>query len=151
MLYLVAKPSHVGVNVDGLAYSLHRSMICSRQRGGQSFLIGVAPSCHVAVGGGVFLGDVKPPGLDILCDVDRLGICKTESYMEKLTFMRAYLSDVKVIMVIMRVRLIESLCQEAMGQILALEYLLLGARGACGHVLSCQIINAATSRDLGTW
>jgi hypothetical protein len=23
MLYLVAKPSHVGVDVDGLAYSLH--------------------------------------------------------------------------------------------------------------------------------
>jgi hypothetical protein len=30
-LYLVAKPSHVGVDVDGLACPLHRAMACSRQ------------------------------------------------------------------------------------------------------------------------
>jgi hypothetical protein len=28
-LYLAAKPSHVGVNVDGLACPLHRPMVCS--------------------------------------------------------------------------------------------------------------------------
>jgi hypothetical protein len=28
-LYLVAKPSHVEVDVDGLAYPLHRPMACS--------------------------------------------------------------------------------------------------------------------------
>jgi hypothetical protein len=40
-------------------------------------------------------------------------------------------------MVIMRVPLIDSLCQAAMRQIPALECLLPGARGAYGHVLSC--------------
>jgi hypothetical protein len=29
MLYLAAKPSHVGANVEGLACSLHRPMTCS--------------------------------------------------------------------------------------------------------------------------
>jgi hypothetical protein len=38
------------------------------------------------VGGGIFPRDVKPPGLDILCGLDRLGTCKTELYMEKLAF-----------------------------------------------------------------
>jgi hypothetical protein len=37
--------------------------------------------------------------------------------MEKLAFARACLSDVRVIMVIMHVRLVESLCQAAMGWI----------------------------------
>jgi hypothetical protein len=35
--------------------------------------------------------------------------------MEKLTFTRACLSGVRVIMVIMHVPLVESLCEEAMG------------------------------------
>jgi hypothetical protein len=65
MLYLVAKPSHVGADVDGLACSLHRPTICYRQRGGQSFLTGATLSCHTTAGGGSFLGDVKPPGLNI--------------------------------------------------------------------------------------
>jgi hypothetical protein len=65
--------------------------------------------------------------------------------MEKPTFTRACLSDARVIMVIMRVPLVDLLCQAVMGQILALEYLLSGASGAYGHVLSCQTINVATS------
>jgi hypothetical protein len=36
MLYLAAKPSHMGGDVDGLACSLHPPTICSRQRSGQS-------------------------------------------------------------------------------------------------------------------
>jgi hypothetical protein len=48
-------------------------------------------------------------------------------------------------MVIMRVPLVDLLCQAVMGQILALEYLLSGVSGAYGHVLSCQTINVATS------
>jgi hypothetical protein len=32
--YLVAKSSHVGVDVDGLACPLHRPMTCSRQMRG---------------------------------------------------------------------------------------------------------------------
>jgi hypothetical protein len=65
MLYLATKPSHVRVDVDGLACSLQHDMVCTCQRGGQFFLIGVAPSRHDAVGGVAFLGDEKPLGLDI--------------------------------------------------------------------------------------
>jgi hypothetical protein len=49
MIYLDAKPSHVGANVDGLAYSLDHPMVCSHQRSGQSFLIGTGPSHHAVV------------------------------------------------------------------------------------------------------
>jgi hypothetical protein len=37
-IYLDAKPSHMGVNVDGLACSLHHPMACSRQTRGQGLL-----------------------------------------------------------------------------------------------------------------
>jgi hypothetical protein len=43
-------------------------------------------SCHVAVGGAIFPRDVKTPSLDILRGVYHPVTCKTESYMEKLTF-----------------------------------------------------------------
>jgi hypothetical protein len=33
LLYLAAKPSHVGADVDGLACSLHRPMACSSKKG----------------------------------------------------------------------------------------------------------------------
>jgi hypothetical protein len=33
-LYLVSKTSHVGVDVDGLAYPLHHPMVCSHQTRG---------------------------------------------------------------------------------------------------------------------
>jgi hypothetical protein len=62
---------------------------------------------------------------------------ETESYMDKLTFTMAFLSDVRVIMVIMCVLLVELLYQAVMGWISALEYLLPGMHGACGHALSC--------------
>jgi hypothetical protein len=103
------------------------------------------------VDGGVFSGDAKPPGLDILCGIDRPGTCKTESYMKKPTFTMACLSDDRVIMVIMRVPLVESLCQMVMEWIPTHEYLLPGVRGACGHVLSCQTINATSSRNPDAW
>jgi hypothetical protein len=60
MLYLAAKPFHVGADVDMLACSLHRLTVCSCQRGGQSFQIGAALSRHDVVGGGAILGDAKP-------------------------------------------------------------------------------------------
>jgi hypothetical protein len=72
--------------VDGVAYSLHRPTVCQRKRGGESFLIGVVLSCHVAVGGAIFPRDVKTPSMDILRGVYHPVTCKTESYMEKLTF-----------------------------------------------------------------
>jgi hypothetical protein len=65
--------------------------------------------------------------------------------MEKLTFTRACLSDVSVIMTIMRVPLVQLLCHVVMGWISTLEYLLPGARGAYGHVLPYQAVNVVTS------
>jgi hypothetical protein len=64
-LYLAAKPSHVGVDVDRLAIPVHHPTICSHQTRGQGFLFGAALSYRTAVGGGAFIGDVKPLGLDI--------------------------------------------------------------------------------------
>jgi hypothetical protein len=38
---MVAKPSHVVVNVDGLACPLHHPTVCGRQMRGQSFMSNV--------------------------------------------------------------------------------------------------------------
>jgi hypothetical protein len=82
-IYLAAKPSHIGgVDVDGLTCPLHRTMTCSHQTRGHSFLPGANLSHHVVVGGGAFLGCAKPPSLDIQWRVDCLGTCVTESYLE---------------------------------------------------------------------
>jgi hypothetical protein len=54
-----------GVDVDGLAYSLHRPMVCSHQMREQSFLSSVALFNHAVVGDDAFSGGVKPSGLDI--------------------------------------------------------------------------------------
>jgi hypothetical protein len=128
-IYLVAKPSHMRLDVEGLSCPLHRPTVCSHRRGGQSFLTGAIPFCHAAVGGAAFSGDAKPLGLDILCLVHRPNAYKTKSYMEKPASTRVGLSDVRVIMVIMCVPLVESLCQEAIGWIPTLEYLLPGMHG----------------------
>jgi hypothetical protein len=69
----------------------------------------------------------------------------------ELTFTRVCLSGVSVIMAIMRVPLVQLLCQTVMGWIPALEYLLSSMCGASGHVLSYQAVKDATSRDLGAW
>jgi hypothetical protein len=53
----------------------------------------------------------------------------TEYYMEKATFIKMCLSCVRDIMAIISVPLVETLWQVAMGWILALEYILAGARG----------------------
>jgi hypothetical protein len=45
-LYLAAKPADVGVDVDGLAYPLHRPMACSHQTRRQGLLPGVVLSRH---------------------------------------------------------------------------------------------------------
>jgi hypothetical protein len=64
-VYLDAKPSHVGVDVHGLAYPLHCYMAWSRQTRGQGCLPGPALSHHAALGGDAFPGDVRPPDSDI--------------------------------------------------------------------------------------
>jgi hypothetical protein len=63
--YLVAKPSHVGVDVDGLAYHLHHHMAYSCLTRGQGFLSGAVWSRCAAASGGALPGDAKPRGLDI--------------------------------------------------------------------------------------
>jgi hypothetical protein len=59
-LYLTAKPSHVGVDVDGLAYPLHRPMVCDHQTRGLSFLSDATLPHHAAVGSGAFLRAATP-------------------------------------------------------------------------------------------
>jgi hypothetical protein len=60
LLYLAAKPTHVGVDLDGLACPLHRPMACSRQMRRQGLLSGAVLSRHYS--GAVAL---KPPSLNI--------------------------------------------------------------------------------------
>jgi hypothetical protein len=59
------------------------------------------------VDGGAFLGEAKPPGLDIHWRVDSLGTCITEFYMEYIVFTRTFLPYVRVIMAFMCVSLVE--------------------------------------------
>jgi hypothetical protein len=105
--YLVAKSSHVGVDVNGLACPLHRPMSCSHQMRGHGFLPGAILSHRVVVGGGTLLGDAKPLGLDISGGTDRLGTCIIEFYTEHIAFTRIYLPYVGIIMVCMSVSLAE--------------------------------------------
>jgi hypothetical protein len=44
---------------------MHRPMFCGRQTRGHGFVSGATLSHRVAVGGGIFPGGAKPPGLDI--------------------------------------------------------------------------------------
>jgi hypothetical protein len=63
--YLIATSSCAGVGVDGLDCPLYQPTTCSRQTRGQGFLPGVILSRRAAMGGGTFLGDTHPSGLDI--------------------------------------------------------------------------------------
>jgi hypothetical protein len=45
-LYMAAKPSHMGVDVDGLACPLHHPMTWSCQTRGHGLLPGVVLSCR---------------------------------------------------------------------------------------------------------
>jgi hypothetical protein len=99
MLYLVAKPSHVRPDVDTLACSLHHPTVCSHQRGGQSFLIGTAPSYHATMGSDVFPGDVRPPAW-IFYVVLTVWLPTRPNVTWRSPFLsRACLSDIRVIMV----------------------------------------------------
>jgi hypothetical protein len=74
---------------------------------------------------------VKPPGRTVYRDVDRPGPRWTRSRMENSAFIGVNLSNVRVIMAIMHVPVIESLCQATTGRILVLKYML---SSACGHL-----------------
>jgi hypothetical protein len=141
-LYFAAKPSHVGVDVDGPAclppapsYDLQPS-----DGGGQ----GGMPSCRAssclvtAVGGDAFSEDVKPPGLDIRWSVNRMATCAIGSYMEHIIFTRTCLPYVRVIMVFIRVPMVEPLSQTVMGWTPTLECML-SLSGAHGLLLSRPI------------
>jgi hypothetical protein len=97
--YLVAKSSHVGVDVDGLACPLHRPTAYNRQMMGQGFLLDAILSHQAAARGGSLLGDAKPPGLDICEGIDHLGTCIIEFYMERIVFTRICLPHVGITMV----------------------------------------------------
>jgi hypothetical protein len=101
--YLVANSSHVGVDVDGPAYPLHLPTACIRQTWGQ--------------------------GLDICGCIDRLDTCGKKFYTERIAFTRICLPYDGIITVCMHVSLVELPFQIVMGQILALECMLSGARG----------------------
>jgi hypothetical protein len=58
--------------------------------------------------------------------------------MEKPAFTRVSLSNIRVIMAIMHILMVEWLCQETMGCVPVLKYLLSGARG---HLWSCPIVS----------
>jgi hypothetical protein len=65
MLYLVAKPCHVGADMDGIAYSLQHPTVCSRQ----GFLTGATPSYPIVVGSAACLGGCEAfgPGYFMWC------------------------------------------------------------------------------------
>jgi hypothetical protein len=98
MLYLAAKPSHVGADVDGLACFLHRPTVYSCQMGGQRFVTGASLSYHIAVGSGAFLGDAKPPRVwifDVVLTIrvpERLNLTWRSSPLPELTYQTSELS-----------------------------------------------------------
>jgi hypothetical protein len=55
-LYLTAKPSYVGVNVDGIACLLHRPTVCNHQTRGHGFLSGTTLSHRATICSGAFSG-----------------------------------------------------------------------------------------------
>jgi hypothetical protein len=55
-IYVTAKPSHVGVDVDRLACPLHHPAVCGHQTRGQSFLSGTVLSHCTTVDDGAFPG-----------------------------------------------------------------------------------------------
>jgi hypothetical protein len=63
-LYLLAKPLHVGIHVDGLDNHLHWPMAHSYQKRGQGLLLGVILSCRCSWRW-CLLGNMKPPSIDI--------------------------------------------------------------------------------------
>jgi hypothetical protein len=60
MLYLVAKPSHVGADVDGLAYTLHGPIACGWRTRGLCFLTDIVRSHLSVVRSGTFQGMRSP-------------------------------------------------------------------------------------------
>jgi hypothetical protein len=90
-----------------------------------------------------FWGGAKPLGRASWHGVEHTGRWWTESLMKKHVFTRACLSDVKVIIVIMCVSVVEFLCQETTEWIPVLKYLV---SGACGRLWPCIVISGIKCR-----
>jgi hypothetical protein len=86
-----------------------------------------------------FPGGAKPRGWAICLSIDRPGPWWTRSLMEKPTFTRASLSDVRVIMAIMHIFVGELLYQAVIGRIPVLECML---SGVCGHLWLHSIMSS---------
>jgi hypothetical protein len=84
-----------------------------------------------------FQGVQSPPRWAIWYGVDRSDPWWTKSVMEKPAFTRVSLSNVRVIMMIMCVPVVELICQAVMKWIPVLKYLLCGA---CGHLWPRPIV-----------
>jgi hypothetical protein len=97
--------------VEGLFYHLHHPMNCGCQ-------------ARVQRGG----GGARPPGLEIHFGVDHSSPQWTRSSMENHAFIGASLSNVRVIMVIMRILMLELICQTVTRWVPVLEFLLSGMR-----------------------
>jgi hypothetical protein len=67
--------------------------------------------------------------------------------MEKCAFTKACLSHIRVIMMIMRILVVDLLCQMTMGWPSVLEYLLSDARGCLWPCFLCQALNVIASRE----
>jgi hypothetical protein len=104
-LYLAAKPSHMGVDVDRLACPLYYPTAYSRLTRGHGLLSGVVLS-HRCIGRWRLSRDVKPRGLDIWWIFDRLGTYVIEFYMEYIIFTKICLPYVRAIMAFRRVSLV---------------------------------------------
>jgi hypothetical protein len=82
-LYLAAKPSHVGVDMDGLVYPPpppHHPTTCSHQTRGHSLLPGAVLSCRYS-GQWCLSGGCEALGLGYWWRVDYVDTCTTKSYM----------------------------------------------------------------------
>jgi hypothetical protein len=102
----------------------------------------VVLDCLSEGGGGV----VRPSGWGIYLCVDRPGPWWTESLMEKPTFTKMNLSNVRVIMSIIGVLVAELLSQVVMGEFQYSSAHCQVHLDACGYVLSCLSLNGAASQ-----
>jgi hypothetical protein len=85
-------------------------------------------SCRAAVGGGISLGNVKPPDWDICWTVDHLGTCVIEFYMGHIVF-TSVLLPCGGVLVCTHVSMIKLPYQTTMRRTPILMCMLLGAHG----------------------
>jgi hypothetical protein len=146
-LYLAAKSSHLGIDVDGIACPLHRPMVYDCQARGQSFLLGTALSCHAVVGAGTFPGGEAPGyGYLVKCwpyeyPCDRILHEEDRFYQCMLILHQSYYGDYACILGRVAMSDGDEMNSSTWVQVASARV------GSCGHVLSCQAINASAFWD----